>query len=136
MRAKRQQLTFDEQHRRILGMIAEGLRSHPASIFGHLEEYFRGCSAVEGKAFASAVWKYLVSSCFRKSSISCQGLPQLLACIIQLLSPQERRQLPCKLLPSIFQYFWEASNSGGCGDGQLLDAAILISLDASKQSQC
>lgn len=87
MRARRQQLTFDEQQHRILDMINEGLHSRPASLFSDLQEYFLGCSAVEARAFASAVWKYLASSSFRKGSVSCQGLPQLLTSIIPLLAP-------------------------------------------------
>lgn len=54
---------------------------------------------MEGKVFANTVWKYLVSSSFRKSSISCYGLPQLLACIIPLLTQRERRQLPANCYP-------------------------------------
>lgn len=136
MRAKREQLTFTEQHQRILDMINEGLHTRPASIFSDLEEYYRGCSRMEGKAFAHAVWKYLVSSSFCKSSISCKGLPQLLTCILPLLTQHERRELPCKLLPVIFQHFWDSSGCGASGDEQLLETALLISLDASKQSQC
>ena len=136
MRAKREQLTFHDHQHRILGMINEGLSAHPASIFTDMAHYFRSCTAIEGKAFANAVWKYLVSSKFRQSSISCEGLPQLLVGIIPLLAQHERRQLPRKILPALFQHFWEAANCGFLADSQLLETALLISLDAAKQSQC